>query len=62
MSYSNKIDRNGITCRCCVVDVVLHPTSDIKGRVAQGKSGHNIVCLNGVNSPKLVIIISCIDH
>ena len=26
MSYCNKMDRNGIACRCCVVDVALHPT------------------------------------
>ena len=28
MSYYNKMDRNGIACRCCVVGAVLHPTSD----------------------------------
>ena len=28
MNYCNKMDRNGIACRCCVVDVVLHVTSD----------------------------------
>ena len=27
MSYCNKMDRNGIVCRCCVVDVILHPTN-----------------------------------